>query len=80
MRRGRYKEVYECFARNESRLFDELNAGPGGGAGWNDYWREVMMPEREQRREEEEGWRDSSRCSITNPRMNSVCEHVCAIC
>jgi hypothetical protein len=33
MWRGRYKEVYKCFARNESRLFDELNAGPGGRVG-----------------------------------------------
>ena len=78
--RGAYLlEVYECFARNESRLFDELNAGPGGRARWNVYRREVVMPERERRREEE-GRRDSSRCSIANPRMNSVCEHVCAIC
>ena len=37
MWRGRYKEVYECFARNKSRLFDELNAGLGGRAGWNVY-------------------------------------------
>ncbi len=80
LRRGKCKEVYKCFARNESRLFDELNAGPGGRAGWNLYRREVMMPEREWRREEEEGRRDSNRCIITNPRMNSVCEHVCAIC
>ena len=80
--RGAYLlEVYECYARNESRLSDELNAGPGGRAGWNVYRREVVMPERERRRgREEEGRRDSSRCNIANPKMNSVCEYGCAIC
>jgi hypothetical protein len=79
--RGAYLlEVYECHARNESRLFDDLNAR-AGRAGWNVYRREVVMPERERHREREvEGRRDSSMCSIANPRMNSVCEYGCAIC
>ncbi len=47
-------DVYKCLAQNESGLFDELNAGPGGRAGQNVYQREVVMPERERRREEEE--------------------------
>ena len=79
--RGAYLlEVYECHARNESRLFDDLNAR-AGRAGWNVYRREVVMPERERHWEREvEGRRDSSMCSIANPRMNSVCEYGCAIC
>lgn len=81
--RGAYLlEVYECHARNESRLFDDLNAG-AGRAGWNVYRREVVMPERERHREREaecRRGRDSSMCSIANPRMNSVCEYGCAIC
>ncbi len=59
---------------------DDLNAR-AGRAGWNVYRREVVMPERERHREREvEGRRDSSMCSIANPRMNSVCKYGCAIC
>jgi hypothetical protein len=47
--------VYQCLARNEPGLFDELNAGPGGRAGWNAYRQEVVMLERKRRQEEEEG-------------------------
>jgi hypothetical protein len=79
--RGAYLlEVYECHSRDEARLFDELNAGPEGKAGRNAYRREVVIPERERRREEKEGRRDCSRCTIANPRMNSICVHGCIVC
>ncbi len=77
-------EVYECHARDEVRLFEALNGGPGGRAGYNVYRREVVVPERERlRRRNEEGWRgdDSGGCvSFTNPTLKSICEYGCAIC
>ena len=73
MRDAYLLKVYKCLSWNESGLFDKLNTRPEGRAGQNVYRREVLMPPRERRR-------GGGRCSIANSRLNSICEHGCAVC
>ena len=62
-------------ARDEVQLFDVLNGGPGGRAGYNFYRREVVFPERERQRRDEECWRgddSGGRVSFANTAAPSL--------